>query len=484
MSRYAYARLSAQDNDFLRWESRELPMHGVGVQIFSSGPLARGGGINFEVICEAVTAALPRLARCRQKVVRIPGTQRWAWVDDQHFQLEHHMRHVALAHPGSEAQLRRLVAHVAETPLDRGRPLWEAWVVEGLDGGRFAIVLKAHHCMFDGAGAMQMIGALLSTDPAAPLPEAPRFVAKTAPSRLELRRDEWLHWAGMPFRAARAARKALREAERSRAGLRERVRAIAELARFKLEPASQTPLNGRVGPHRTVDWTSLPLDEARAAAHALGASLNDFVLALVSGALRTFFEERGIDVARLDVRASCPVNVRGAKERQHPGNFVSSWVVPLPIAEPDPGERLRRLHEATRALKHKRAAAAVQSLVALHEWLPLDLQALSRGAQNLVVTNVPGPAEPLYLRGARLERLYALAPLIANVGLTIAAVSCGDQLCLALNADEDRLPDLHAIVRALRAAHDDLVAATRAASRAQPRSAPASRGALTIAASA
>jgi WS/DGAT/MGAT family acyltransferase len=485
MSRYAYTRLSAQDNDFLRWESRELPMHGVGVQLFSAGPLARGGGVNFEAICEAVAASLPRTPRLRQKVVRIPGTQRFVWVDDEHFQLAHHLRHVALAHPGSEAQLRRFVGHVAETPLDRGRPLWEGWVIEGLEGGRFALLTKAHHCMLDGLGGMQLLGHQLSRDPNAALPEAPRWAPKTPPSALDLRRDDALQRASLPLRAVRAAWEALREGERTRAELRERLGAVGEMLRFKLEPASETPLNGRIGPHRIVDWTSLPLAEARAAAHAHGASLNDFVLALVAGALRTFFEERGVDPARLDVRASCPVNVRSERERDRLGNFVSSWLVELPVAESDARERLRAVQAATRELKRKHVALGVQSLMALHEWLPLDFQALSRGAQNLIVTNVPGPSEPLYLRGARLERMYALAPLLANVGLAVAAVSCGEQLNIALNADEDRVPDLHELVRALRAAWAELQAVSVEPERAHATAAKRpTRGALTVAAGA
>jgi WS/DGAT/MGAT family acyltransferase len=459
MSRYAYSRLSAQDNDFLRWESRRLPMHGVAVQLFACGPLARGGGVNFEAIREAVAAALPRMPRYRQRVVQIPGSARAVWVDDERFQLEHHLRHVAVAHPGAEAQLRRLVSHIAETPLDRGRPLWESWVIEGLDGGRFAFVTKAHHCMFDGAGGMQLIEQLLARDPAAPLPEAPRWFPKTPPSPLELRRDELARRATLPWRAARAAAAGWRDRARTRETLRERVRALGELARFKLEPASETPLNGPIGPHRIVDWASFDLDEARAAAHAHAASLNDFVLAIVAGALRTFFDERGIDPGALDFRSSCPVNVRAAKDRARGGNFVSSWVVALPLAERDPLERLRKLHAATRALKEQRVASGVQSLVALHEWLPLDLQALSRGAQNLVVSNVPGPDHALYLRGARLESMIALAPLIANIGLSIVATSYDGKLCIGLNADEDRVPDLHEIVRALRRAHAELVAA-------------------------
>ncbi len=459
MSRYAYSRLSAQDNDFLRWESRRLPMHGVAVQIFSSGPLARGGGVNFEAVREALAAALPRLPRYRQKVVGIPGTTRSVWVDDEHFQLEHHLRHVAVAHPGAEAQLRRLVSHIAEAPLDRGRPLWESWVIEGLEGGRFAFVTKAHHCMFDGAGGMRVLEQLLSRDPNAPLAEAPRWVPKTPPSALELRRDELAHWAKLPWRLARGATRAARERGSLGETLRDPLSALAELARFKLEPASETPLNGPIGPHRVVDWAVFPLAEALAAAHAHTASLNDFVLAIVTGALRTFFDERGVDPDRLDFRASCPVNVRSAKDRERAGNHVSSWVVALPLAEREPLERLRKLHTATRALKEHRVAAGVQALVALHEWLPIDLQALSRGAQNLVVSNVPGPEHALYLRGARLESMFALAPLIANVGLTIVATSYDGKLCIGLNADEDRVPDVHEFVRALRATFAETIVA-------------------------
>ncbi len=457
MSRHAYSRLSAQDNDFLRWERRSLPMHGVAVQIFSNGPLARAGGVNFEAVREAVAAALPRMPRYRQKVVGIPGTTRAVWVDDEHFQLEHHLRHVAVAHPGAEAQLRRLVSHIAESPLDRGRPLWESWVIEGLEGGRFAFVTKAHHCMFDGTGGMQALEQLLSRDPNAPLSEAPRWVPKTPPSGLELRRDELVHWAELPWRLAREATGAARE--RGSSTLREQLSALAELARFKLEPASDTPLNGPIGPHRVVDWAVFSLGDARAAAHARGASLNDFVLAIVTGALRAFFDERGVDPDRLDFRASCPVNVRAPKDRGRAGNHVSSWVVALPLAEREPLERLRKLHTATRALKEHRVAAGVQALVALHEWLPIDLQALSRGAQNLVVSNVPGPEHALYLRGARLESMIALAPLIANVGLTIVATSYDGKLCVGLNADEDRVPDVHEVVRALRAAFAETLAA-------------------------
>jgi WS/DGAT/MGAT family acyltransferase len=282
-----------------------------------------------------------------------------------------------------------------------------------------------------------------------------------------------LQRAKLPLRLARDAWKALRDGEGVRETLRERLGALGELARFKLEPASDTPLNGAIGPHRIVDWASFPLAEAREVAHAHGASLNDFVLSVVTGALRGFFEERGIDPDRLHVRASCPVNVRAPKDRERAGNFVSSWLVELPLAERDPLDRLRKLHEATRELKRRHVASGVQSLVALHEWLPLDLQALSRGAQNLIVTNVPGPDHPLYLRGARLEAMYALAPLMANVGLSIAATSYDGKLCIALNADEDRVPDLHEVVRLLRAAYAELADSAAPKRAVQPVPAPA-----------
>ncbi len=462
MSRYAYSRLSAQDNDFLRWESRSLPMHGVVVQIFENGPLARNGGVDFEAVRAAVASALPRLPRYRQKLAWIPGSERAVWVDDPHFELSHHTRHVAVPHPGSEDELRRLVARIAELPLDRARPLWEIWVIEGLEGRRFALVTKAHHCMVDGAGGIEMLSELLSRDAEAPLPEPPRYVPNPIPSAFELRRAEFERWAALPLRAANSAVRALRDRDAAAADLRERLRAHGALARFKLARASDTPLNGAIGPHRIVDWASFPLAQAKAAAHAHGASLNDLVLAVVSGALRTFLRERGVHPEKLDFRASCPVNVRKPKEVARLGNHVSSWVVKLPLAEPDPATRLRLLRETTRALKESHVALGVETVNQLHEWLPIDLQALSQGAQNLVVTNVPGPQVPLFLRGARLLSLYAFAPLIANVGLTIAVVSYDGKLCFGFNADEDCVPDLCEVVRAARVAFAELGGAAEA----------------------
>lgn len=459
MSRTSYSRLSAQDNDFLRWESPRLPMHGVGVQLFENGPLARDGGVDFAAIREAMASALPRVPRYRQKLAFIPGTDRAVWVDDAHFELDHHLRHVAVPHPGSEQQLHRLVAHIAESPLDRGRPLWESWVVEGLTGGRFAYVTKAHHCMFDGAGGMGILSQLLSADPDAPLPEPARFIPNPPPSAFELRQAEWAHWAALPVRAARGAAALARQRDGFAGELRERLEAFGQLARFKLERASDTPLNGPIGPHRSVDWTRFALDAAKQAAHAHDASLNDFVLALLAGALRSYLAERGVRPEELDFRASCPVNVRKPRQRDHLGNHVSSWVVPLPLAESDPVARLCAVRDATRSLKEKHVALAIETVNQLHEWLPIDLQALSQGTQNLVVTNVPGPRHALYLRGARMDSMFALAPLIANVGLTIAAISYDAKLCFGFNADEDRVPDLPALVRAVEEAFAELVAA-------------------------
>jgi WS/DGAT/MGAT family acyltransferase len=449
-------------------------MHGVGVQIFENGPLAREGGVCFEAIRDAVAAALPRVPRYRQKLAFAPGSDRAVWVDDAHFQLDHHLRHVAVPHPGSEEQLGRLVAHIAEYPLDRGRPLWESWVVEGLTGGRFAWVTKAHHCMFDGAGGMGLISRLLSPDPDAPLHEPPRFIPMPAPSAFELRRGEWAHWAGLPLRAARGAAALARRRDALARDLRERLEAFGELARFKLERASDTPLNGPIGPHRTVGWTTFALDDAKRAAHAHDASLNDFVLALLAGALRNYLAERGVRPEALDFRASCPVNVRKEKDRERLGNRVSSWVVPLPIGEADPLERLRAVRAATRAQKEKHVALAVETVNQLHEWLPIDLQSLSEGTQNLIITNVPGPQHPLYLRGARMESMFALAPLIANIGLAVAVISYCGRLCFGFNADEDRVPDLPALVAAVRESFAELASA---AQQSPPRLRPARAGA-------
>jgi WS/DGAT/MGAT family acyltransferase len=274
LSHYNYERLSAQDNDFLLWETPALPMHGSGLQLFEAGPLATpDGGIDFEAVQRAFAAVLHRVPRYRQKLMWVPGEARAVWVDDPHFRIDYHVRHIALPRPGSDAQLKRLAADLMERPLDRGRPLWENWLIEGLEGDRFALINKTHHCMIDGASGMALMQTLFSLSPKVEVREAPRYVPRPAPSLLELQRDAWRRRLGCP---AERSRRRVGCGDGITSEVQSQARALAELARFKLLSASETPLNGPVGPHRIFDWLELPLEEVRALRRARGCSLNEW----------------------------------------------------------------------------------------------------------------------------------------------------------------------------------------------------------------
>jgi diacylglycerol O-acyltransferase / wax synthase len=465
---FNYERLSAQDNDFLLWETPALPMHGSGLSLFDAGPLATpDGGIDFAAVQRAFAAVLHRVPRYRQQLMWPAGDTRAVWVDDPHFRIDYHVRHIALPRPGSDAQLKRLAADVMERPLDRGRPLWECWLIEGLEGGRFAILNKTHHCMIDGASGMALMQTLYSAAPDAPVREAPRYVPRPPPSALELQRDAWRRRLGLPGRLLAEGRRLLEDG-RVADELAGSARALAQLARFKLKPASETPLNGPIGPHRIFDWLELPLEAVRAVRRARGCSLNDVVLATVAGAVRDFLIGRQLRPERLDFRVSAPVNVRRGGDPDRLGNHVSSWIVPLPLGEADPLAQLRAIHTTTAALKQSNQAAGVELVTRLHEVLPIDVHGLSRGTQNLLVTNVAGPQLPLYLLGARLRSLFVQPPLLDHVGLAISAVSYDGKLGFGLTGDRDRVPDLADFGRDVARAFERLASAAGVAPAVSP----------------
>jgi WS/DGAT/MGAT family acyltransferase len=460
---FNYERLSAQDNDFLLWETPALPMHGSGLSIFEAGPLTTPeGGIDFAAVQSAWAAVLHLVPRYRQKLMWVPGEARAVWVDDPHFRIDYHVRHIALPRPGSDEQLKRLAADIMERPLDRARPLWETWVIEGLEGDRFAVINKNHHCMIDGASGMALMQTLFSASPEVERREAPRYVPRPAPTALDLQRDAWRRRLGLPARLFAEARRLWRDEEVASA-FGGQARALAEMARFKLLPASETPLNGPVGPHRIFDWLVLPLEDLRAVRRARGCSLNDVVLAVVTGAVREFLIGRQLRPERLDFRVSAPVNVRHGGDANRLGNAVSSWIVRLPLGEADPLAQLREIHATTQALKDSNQAAGVELLTRLHEYLPVDMQGLSKGTQNLLVTNVPGPQFPLYLLGARLLALFAQPPLIENIGLAISAISYDGKVGFGFTGDLARVPDLADFVREMARSFERLAAASAGA---------------------
>ena len=291
------------------------------------------GGIDVEAIKNNLRSSLHHIPRYRQRLQWIPFASHAVWVDDNHFDLGFHVRHTALPRPGSPEQLKRLSARIMAQPLDRKRPLWETWVVEGVDGGdSFALITKIHHCMIDGSSGVDLAYILLSPSPMIPEPEEPPiFVPRSAPSRSQLWRDEVARRIALPLEIARGLKSFVEEADDLVEDVSIRARALLGTLGKGLV-TDRTPLNGKVGPHRTFDWLDLPLDDLKAIRKAWGCTINDVVLTLVTGAVREYLIQRGADPGSTGFRVSAPVSVRSDKERGQMGNRVSSWIVSLPLA--------------------------------------------------------------------------------------------------------------------------------------------------------
>ncbi len=465
MPRYAYDRLTALDNSFLLLEKPNAMMHVASTGIFEVGPLGTSeGGVDIDRIRRGIEAVLHRIPRYRQRLAWIPVEGTPVWVDDDRFNLAYHVRHTALPRPGDPDQLKQLSARVMEQRLDRTRPLWEMWIVEGLSDDRFAIISKVHHCMIDGVSGVDLLSLLMSPDPEPEIVDPPPFVARPLPTGTELLRREVTRRLGMPLAAARDLGQFAREARDVRREVGSRLRAAAETVETSMRAASPTPLNRPIGPHRRFDWTTLPLQTLREVRKSLGVSLNDVVLTLVTGALRRYLGALDVDLEEIDFRVLAPVSVRAPRERGRLGNQVSAWIVPLPLGEPDPREQARILNERTQDLKDRRQAVGAALLTAAAEWTPATL--LSLGARNatrllpfnLVVTNVPGPPARLYLLGAPLREIYPQVPLADNQALGIALFSYEGQLFFGFNADYDRVPDPGAFVAAIEAAAEETIA--------------------------
>ena len=462
-----YEPLTALDNSFLLLERPNACMHVASTAIHDARPLRNAeGGIDLPRIRRAIAGVLHRIPRYRQKLAFVPIDRSPVWVDDEGFNLDYHIRHTSLPRPGDERQIKQLSARVMAQRLDRARPLWELWVVEGLAGDRLALISKTHHCMIDGVSGVDLLNVILSPHPTGEIVEAPPFAPRPAPSPLELLRGELQRRTARGLLAFRNARALLGEARDARREILVRLRAAAETVGIALRPASATPLNQSVGPHRRFDWWSLPLADLKLVRRRLGGSLNDVVLTVVTGAVRRFFEYRRVDVTGLDFRVMAPVSVRKTDERGALGNRVSAWFVPLPLAEPDPALQLRAISENTAELKESQSAVGAELLTQVADWTPTTL--LSLGARNLtrlqsfnlVVTNVPGPQAPLFLLGSHMKECYPMVPIMEGLGLGIALFSYDGKLCWGFNADYELVPDLDRFVTFTRESFADLLAAS------------------------
>jgi len=465
-----YERLGALDASFLGIEDESCHMHVGGVLIFDTGSLRRPeGGIDIDRIRQAIHARLHLVPRFRQRLAYIPYERIPVWVDDDRFRLAYHVRHTALPHPGDERVLKRLVGRIMSQALDRKRPLWEMWIVEGLDGDRFALISKTHHCMIDGISGADLMSVILSpvpeVDPGTPEPWKPR--ARPSNSRLVI--DEMVRRAAQPPAALQAIVDTIRSPETKLRDLADAAAGVVEAFAPAFSPVSPTPLNVEVGPHRRFDWTEMPVADLKAVKNVLGGTLNDVVLATVAGALRIFFAQRDLKPDELDIRAMVPVSVRSHDERGHLGNRVTQLTAPLPVQLTDPVKRLRAVHETTAGLKESRQALGGEVLTAISEWTVPNLlvQAVRLAARarpyNLIVTNVPGPQIPLYLLGTQMRTSYPVVPLFANLALVVGLFSYNGGLYWGVNADWEQIPDLHDFVVAIETSFRELQEAAQTA---------------------
>ncbi len=383
MPRYAYERLTALDNSFLVLEKPNAYMHVASTMLFEAGPLKRpDGGIDADQIRAMIGASLHQIPRYRQRLAWIPFENHAVWVDDENFQLEFHVRHTSLPRPGSEEQLKRLSARVMQQHLDRSRPLWEIWIVEGIEKDRFALISKVHHCMVDGVSGVDLMKVLMSLSPDATVPaESPRFMPRPAPSAIELMRHVWMRRASFPLTALRDLRRLASEAQDTRQELFVRLRAAAETLGATLRSASPTPLNRPIGPHRRFDWMAMELADVK----------------VVRKALRRVAERRGAH-SRDGRRAALP---RAPRRARCTGSTSASWR-PSRCARPTSRGRSaiacrrgwcrcrsvktirasnsKAIAAQTAQLKDSKSAVGAEVLTGALEWTPSQLLAL--GARN------------------------------------------------------------------------------------------------------
>ncbi len=466
MTHTHYERLSFQDTTYLAMERGNSYMHIAAVQVFEAGSLTKpDGGIDIDRIRAYIAAKLHHVPRYRQRLAWIPLDGFPVWVDDDRFNIDFHVRHTSLPRPGGEAELKRLAARVFAQQLDRSKPLWELWVVEGLDGGRFAVVVKVHHSMIDGMEGVDLLKVLLSLYPDEEMPEPVPWEPRPAPTATALAVDEAVRIATLPLEAMKTARDLVGEdGERARVALRRRVVAALKVARAGwFTRSAATPVNQKLGPNRRFEWLTTPLTDVKYVKNHLGGTVNDAVLAVVAGAVRHYLGNDEADRLAEPYRVMVPVSVRRAEERGQMGNQVAMWLVELPVAEADPVRRLEAVRAATDDLKANDAALGATTLTQAASFMPLAL--LSFGVRlawsavrpfNMTVTNVPGPQIPIYMLGSKMVAQFPMVPLFMDHGIGIALFSYDGDIDWGLSADYDLVPDLDRMAEAIEASLAEL----------------------------
>ncbi|MDO8210458.1 wax ester/triacylglycerol synthase family O-acyltransferase [Conexibacter sp. CPCC 206217] len=456
-------RLSGLDSSFLHLEHDSAThMHVASCMVFEGPPPTH------DELVAHVEARLHLVPRYRQRLAFVPLSQgRPVWVDDPHFNTRYHVQHHALPEPGGDEELKQLAGRAFSQQLDRNKPLWELWLVEGLADGRFALLGKTHHALVDGISGVDITTVLFDLTkepPPTPRPEVP-WVPRPLPSNAQLLADALLERTTVPGEIVRGVRASLRAPRRV---VRRAVEDLAAVGSFTLpgvRGAPPSPLNVRIGPHRRFTWDNEELERVKAIKNALGGTVNDVVLATVSGGLGRYLRAHGHPTIDLVLRAMIPVSVRADAEHGALGNQVAAIWAGLPVGVTDPIERLELIKREMDGLKESGQAVGARVLTELTGFAPPTVMAQAARLQahqrffNLVVTNVPGPQLPLYVLGRRMLAIYPMVPLAQNQALGIAIMSYDGRISFGLNADFDALPDLELLAGQLSEALEELAEA-------------------------
>jgi WS/DGAT/MGAT family acyltransferase len=479
-------RLTPIDAGFLHQEGPSAHMHIGALLVFEGEPPP------FDDLLAHINSRLHLVPRYRQKLATPPlETGRPLWIDDPSFNLEFHVRHTALPAPRTETQLTALVARIASQPLDRTKPLWEMWMVEGLSGPgpagseRFAIICKTHHALVDGVSGVDLATVLFDLDAEpGPREDIEPWIPHREPSAAELAaasvRDTIESVAGAAAHTVAAAVRPTRTIRK----LCDAIEGVGEIAWALLNPAPQTPLNVPIGPHRRYAIVRQRLADYKTVKDSLGGTVNDVVLTVVSGALADWLHSRGVRTEGLELRALVPVSVRTSDDRGTLGNKLTVMRGPLPVYIRDPATRLEVVRRAMDGLKESKQAVGASTLTAVETFAPPTLLAqasrlnFSTRLFNLLVTNVPGPQIPLYLLGRRLVDLLPIAFMPENHALAIAIMSYDGAIEYGLIGDYDALSDIDVVAEGIDRALSGLLEAARGSAR--PVAAPPAAGDLAV----
>lgn len=465
-----YDRLTALDTSFLLIESPRTPMHVAAVLVLDAEPLRdRTGRFRLGDVQNFVSSRLHLAPRMRQVVREVPcSLGRPVWVDDPSFDVADHVRLMELPAPGDDDTLYRLVAQLMMNVLDRSRPLWEWWIIDGLPGGRVALLEKMHHCLIDGVSGVQVMAAMTDLGAFAPPAEGPWRPAP-APSGRQLLTDTLAEQALEPWKIGLGLLQTVRHHEAT-ARLRGALGTIAGALRPAVR-APTTSLNRPVGRHRVLRHLRLPIDELKAIGRAYETKLNDPALTIVAGGLRTLLLHRGEEVAGRTLHALVPENLRQDHEHLTLGNRVTGFFAPLPVHQSDPVAMLCAIRDEMRAKRAGLEDVHASDLLQASDHLPYLAARLTprliheQPYVNTVVTNVPGPREELTIMGARIEEMVPIVPLGGNLTIGVALLSYRDAITFGVNADAECCPDIDVMLTGMRQTFDELRAAAGSISR-------------------